>query len=240
MTPDPRDRLLDLLTDEATQGLSPAEGRELAELLAAFPDEDADSLALAAAAADLALSGPPAPLPPDLAAKLERTAAAVLPRPPEPRRPTTPWSARAGWVVAAGLAGVLVWTNRPQPVPDPAAEFARLDREPGTQKFVAGPDGNSGRVVWDEARQEGYLEVRGLEPNDPAVAQYQLWIVDPAREQPVDGGVFDVRPGPDGRAVVPVRAALRVSGAKAFAVTREKPGGVVVSKGPMLVVLAPA
>ncbi|MBX9627510.1 MAG: anti-sigma factor, partial [Gemmataceae bacterium] len=97
--------------------------------------------------------------------------------------------------------------------------------------------GPGGRVIWDAAKQEGYLEVRGLAPNDPARRQYQLWIVDAGRpdKEPVDGGVFDV--GPDGSALVPVRAALPIRDAAAFAVTEEAAGGVVVSRQPHLVVL---
>jgi hypothetical protein len=49
--------------------------------------------------------------------------------------------------------------------------------------------------------------------------------------------VFDI--GPDGTATVPVRPAQRVGAAKALAITQEPPGGMVVSRGPHLVVLTP-
>ena len=70
----------------------------------------------------------------------------------------------------------------------------------------------------------------GLKPNDPAQHQYQLWIFDGDRDQryPVDGGVFNVPANAD-QVVVPIRAQLTVHEAKAFAVTIEQPGGVVVS-----------
>jgi hypothetical protein len=47
----------------------------------------------------------------------------------------------------------------------------------------------------------GVMRLRGLLANDPAVAQYQLWIFDAERDDrfPVDGGVFDVPPGPTRR-----------------------------------------
>ena len=88
----------------------------------------------------------------------------------------------------------------------------------------------SGDVVWNPVTQQGFLRFVGLRPNDPQMHQYQLWIFDAARDQryPVDGGVFDV-PANQGEVVVPIRAALPVGSAKAFAVTIEKPGGVVVS-----------
>ena len=73
--------------------------------------------------------------------------------------------------------------------------------------------------------------------NDPSRAQYQLWIFDAKREQahPVDGGVFDVR---DGEVIVPIHAAIQVFAPKLFAVTVEKPGGVVVSKRERIVLTA--
>ncbi|MGL4551943.1 MAG: anti-sigma factor domain-containing protein, partial [Gemmataceae bacterium] len=85
-----------------------------------------------------------------------------------------------------------------------------------------------GAVAWNNARQEGYLRLDGLPPNDPRVSQYQLWIFDADRDEryPVDGGVFDV---PAAGAVVPIRAKLGVGRPTLFAVTRERPGGVVVS-----------
>ena len=44
----------------------------------------------------------------------------------------------------------------------------------------------------------------------------------------MDGGVFDV-PANAAEVVIPIRAELPVRGREAFAVTVEKPGGVVVS-----------
>jgi anti-sigma-K factor RskA len=57
-----------------------------------------------------------------------------------------------------------------------------------------------------------------------------LWIFDGTRDKryPVDGGVFDV-PANSAEVVIPIRATLPIRKAAAFAVTVEKPGGVVVS-----------
>ena len=99
-------------------------------------------------------------------------------------------------------------------------------------------------MVFSTAKQEGYLELKNLPPNDPAKTQYQLWVVDKNRafKEPVDGGVFDVRP--DGTALVPVRSPLVLKDVELFAVTVEPPGGVVVSEdgkvGKFVVVLTPA
>ena len=80
------------------------------------------------------------------------------------------------------------------------------------------------------------MRLAGLVANDPGTAQYQLWIVDPERDQrPVDGGVFDV-PSGGGEVIIPIDPKLRIKSPAAFAITLEKPGGVVVSGGPLLVV----
>jgi hypothetical protein len=100
-----------------------------------------------------------------------------------------------------------------------------------------GPVG--GEAYFDPASGEGALVIDGLSPNDPTRAQYQLWIFDRARDEryPVDGGVFDV--GADGRAVVPIRTQLAVREPYLFAVTVEKPGGVVVSERRIAILAKP-
>ena len=93
-----------------------------------------------------------------------------------------------------------------------------------------------GNVVWNDDRQEGYMLLTGMPVNDPATSQYQLWVIDPDRDgNPVDGGVFDIPAGVS-NVVIPIDAKLAVNDPVAFAITREQPGGVVVSKGPLLVV----
>lgn len=96
----------------------------------------------------------------------------------------------------------------------------------------------SGDVVWHSGLQRGFMRFKGLAHNDPTQTQYQLWIFDAERDEryPVDGGVFDV--GPDGEVIVPISAKLDVRKAKLFAVTVEKPGGVVVSKRERIVLTA--
>ena len=155
---------------------------------------------------------------------------------------------RLGWAAAAMLLVALLVVNRPLPEEpggalEPAEARAELIREePGTLVVpwsppdVPGYAGVTGDVVWNNEKQEGYLRLAGMPANDPARSQYQLWIVDPERdEQPVDGGVFDIPAGP-GEVVVPIRAKLGIVDPQAFAITREQPGGVVVSDGPLLVV----
>jgi len=161
---------------------------------------------------------------------------------PKPRSTMLPWMAAAAMLLVASGA---VWLalRKDQPIA-PADARAELLGKPGAAKLAwtatADPNahGASGDVVWSQAEQRGYMRFVGLAPNDPAQFQYQLWIFDKDRDEkfPVDGGVFDV--SSSGEVIVPISAKLRVSDATLFAVTIEKPGGVVVSKRERIVVTA--
>lgn len=96
----------------------------------------------------------------------------------------------------------------------------------------------TGDVVWSDASQTGYIRLSGLPKNDPGKETYQIWIVaenqDP--KTPVDGGTFDVTN--DGEIIIPIDAKVKVQNPQAFAITVEKPGGVVVSKQDKVAALA--
>jgi anti-sigma-K factor RskA len=96
----------------------------------------------------------------------------------------------------------------------------------------------AGDIVWSDSKQEGYMRFRNLPKNDVTKYTYQLWIFDETQDPktPIDGGIFDVNA--DGEVVIPIDAKLRARGAKAFAITMEKPGGVMVSGRKQLVSLA--
>ena len=82
------------------------------------------------------------------------------------------------------------------------------------------------------------MSLENLAVNDPTKNQYQLWIVDPDRDElPVDGGVFDITLN-DGKSIIPIRNALQVTKPAAFVITLEQPGGVVKSKQEVVVALA--
>jgi hypothetical protein len=177
------------------------------------------------------------------------------------RRPRWDLGRSAGWVAAAAalLVAYLGWSRPPRvvervvtvevPAPPPRpltpaerrAELLAQAADARTIPWSATPDpaarGASGDVVWSRSRQQGYLRIRGLAANDPSRAQYQLWIFDVQRDQahPVDGGVFDVG---GGELIVPIRSAVHVFEAKLFAVTVERPGGVVVSRRERIVLTA--
>lgn len=97
----------------------------------------------------------------------------------------------------------------------------------------------SGDVVWDPRTQRGFMRFVGLRPNNPNVEQYQLWIFDARRDEryPVDGGVFDVA-SDQGAVVIAIKAGLKVDLPLMFAVTIERPGGVVVSDRSRIAALA--
>jgi hypothetical protein len=175
-----------------------------------------------------------------------------------------------GWLAAAAclVLAVLGWVRSPRgeappvvqvapptiavpppPPPSPTAqeELALLAAKPDSLKvaMAATKDpasaGVSGTVVWDPATQQGFVRFSGLAPNDPRVHQYQLWIFDADRDQryPVDGGIFDV-PADGSEVLIPIHAKLIVHKPAAFAVTIEKPGGVVVSARDHIVALGAA
>jgi anti-sigma-K factor RskA len=87
-------------------------------------------------------------------------------------------------------------------------------------------------AVWNPAKQEGVLQVERL-PALAANQSYQLWIVDPQYRDPVDGGVFEVDPA-SGQARISFKSDKRVDAIKAFAVTRERKGGVPKAEGPFV------
>lgn len=170
------------------------------------------------------------------------------PRAVDPPRSTSRTSRGGylGWALAATLAAALVVVRTDGPVaPDSIAARASLVDEatdvvvlPWTRPTAEGYEGVTGDVVWSESKQQGYLRLANMPVNDPARSQYQLWIVDPERDgkHPVDGGVFNV--SSTGEVIIPIQAKLQIRSPKAFAITAEQPGGVVVSAGPLLVVAA--
>jgi len=165
-------------------------------------------------------------------------------------QPKEPFAARyrspfLGWAVAATLAFVIVLTQLPETGPvalNPSESRLALIDQTNTEIVTWAPseipafNRVSGDVVWNNTLQQGYLRLVGMPANDPTISQYQLWIVDPERDaNPIDGGVFDVLNG-NREVIIPIDAKLDVLDPEAFAITREQPGGVVVSNGPLLMV----
>lgn len=154
---------------------------------------------------------------------------------------------KLAWLVAAACCVLLAFVLRSesptsqldnsdlrQQLISDASDSLQADWGAGTTPFE---ENVSGDVVWSTDRQQGYMRFIGMPINDPTVEQYQLWIIDPARDdEPIDGGVFDI--AESGEVIVPIHAKLEVLDPKAFAITIEKPGGVVVSTQERLPLLA--
>lgn len=274
-----RNRLYELLADEASAALDTGDDTELTRLVRQNPGVERDEILQAAALTQIAFlrrTGGQR-MPAGLRERLVSQGEALVlrqrgPLPgqvpghvpghlPGPRLVTTsspPTTAKAppaprrsavsgiGWALAAMLAvAFVVVRNEPaalSPGPDVTATRASLVSEapdvltlPWAPPTAAGYEGVTGDVVWSQSRQQGYLRLANMPVNDPARRQYQLWIVDPDRDKnPVDGGVFNV--SATGEVIIPIQAKLQIRSPKAFAITAEQPGGVVVSAGPLLVV----
>jgi hypothetical protein len=287
MNEENKEKLLNLLADQALFGLSAEENAELEKLKQEFPEfQNDNSFEFAAAAINLSNLEINEPLPAHLQAKISDAAEeffataetkqktfnfqphANAATSAEPVRSivetTTPWWSWLGWGVAAMACAVLafnLWTSRLQPnevivknpdaVQTPTPELSPLQKR---QQLLASakdlvqtswtePDPKnakqiSGDIVWSNAEQKGYLRFRGLPANDPNKETYQLWIFDENQSDktPIDGGVFDA--SNNGEIIIPIDAKINVKKPKMFAVTVEKPGGVVVSDRQKLVAIA--
>ncbi|HKE42965.1 MAG TPA: anti-sigma factor [Steroidobacteraceae bacterium] len=262
------ERLLDLLVKQATEGMSAAEQSELDRLLAQHDDGDPQLIERIAAAVALAGDFPDEPLPAALRARIEAQAVKELPAgqsnvtPLRPRSTAVASSAagRFGWLAAAAclVLAVIAWWPKLREMVEPPVSVTRtvphtptlaeqrlaLLQKGATQSEWSNTEdpasqGVKGDVVWDNATQRGFIRFTGLAANDPKRSQYQLWIFDARRDDryPIDGGVFDI-PANATEVVVPITAKLAVNQPAAFAVTIERPGGVVVSAREHVVALA--
>jgi len=168
--------------------------------------------------------------------------------PGAPRGPR--WFAWSGWAAAALFCALWLGSSSGDttPVPERQLDISEildaLVREQHLElDWTATEDPAaaqaSGTIVWSNSRQAGVMRFQGLAANDPGEFRYQLWIFDAARDEryPVDGGLFDV-PAGETEVFVPIDARLQIGNPTLFAVTVERPDGVVVSDRERIVVLA--
>jgi hypothetical protein len=253
----PPEELFDLLSDRALFGLDDAESRRLEELLQSNSWVRADCLDEAAAEL-VSVFGQAEPMPSDIADRVRHgvhdeiadavPAPLAFPVQEEPPAVSSPSKGWLGWVAAAAAIAVAVvaWQPESPGVRSSSQLVSWVDNHPDAVRWDWAPglvnpaEGVTGYVTFSPESQEGYMLIKGLEPNDPRIQQYQLWIWDQEREpdpanpaplaadvHPVDGGVFDVNDR--GEVVVPIKLPLRVDTPYLFAVTVERPGGVVKS-----------
>ena len=86
-------------------------------------------------------------------------------------------------------------------------------------------------AVWDPDQQSGLLTFDKM-PVITDAQDYQIWVVDPAYPNPVNGGVFRV--DANGRATLAFKPDQPVLAAAAFAISLEKKGGVPKAEGPIV------
>ena len=177
----------------------------------------------------------------------------------KPVKPKIDLFGRLGWLAAAaclaiafaGVREARQWQKQievlkaQQAAPDYAVLRQALIAQGGAARPInwtatayPGMQNVKGDVVWSDAEQQGYMRFVGLPANDPNQLVYQLWIFAANQDEkyPIDGGVFNITS--DGEIIVPIKAKLLVNQPSLFAVTIEKPGGVVVSKRDKLALLA--
>jgi len=252
----PIDRFEELEAGRVLGDLSPEEWEEWQSLSGAFRENRDASLELVAAAieADIA-TRMVEPLPSHLEEVIRKDIARFTVKPEKDTvlhpnfTPRASWQAVTAWSIAAALAFLLVavtLTRPPAPVTPTVAESLE-SLQKSASDLVKTPfsglgdyERMNGEVVWSDTEQEGYMVLTDLPINEPADKQYQLWIVDPTRDEaPVDGGVFDI-PADSPTAIIPIDAKLAVKKPQAFVITLEQPGGVVKSKQEIVVALAKA
>jgi anti-sigma-K factor RskA len=246
---DSKMRFDELCAGRAMGDLSPQEERELMVLgkeLGIDPDLAFELLAasLEIDSLDSSLELPPA----GLVTRLHRCAAEISRSEKVITPPVSAWrkiitSPLTGWAAAAAIAILAVLGSQKDATLSPAQAEAKLRTEARDliERNFAGLgnfQNSGGKVIWSDTLQQGYMTLTGIPVNDPKQAQYQLWIVDPKRDEaPVDGGVFDI-PTDGLPVIVPISAKLALTNPQAFVITLEQPGGVVKSKQEQVVALA--
>jgi anti-sigma-K factor RskA len=251
-------RLEELQVARLLFGLSPDEQAEYDVLLRQTPAGIRDQFDAVVASLDVAWSDQQAePLPEHLRQAIrirsEQELAAKtnvsLAKPSSDGSTAARSSQYLPWLVSAACLVLAVYTwlsNRPVQIVKPnvaqlRAELIAANKDLVQASWSAGTtpiEGVTGDVVWSSPQQQGFMRFRGLPVNAPTKEQYQLWIFDKNQSDktPIDGGVFDIETTDE--TIVPINAKLHVQEAFMFAVTIEKPGGVVVSSRERLPLLA--
>lgn len=254
------DRWEDLQISRLLFGLSPEEQAEFDQLARTMPAEQAELFEQVVASIDVAWSDSKSMSLPDHLRKAIRSRAIeelTAKASPVDDKPTVVGAAavrssRLPWFVTAACLAITMLTlftsRQAEPVKvvslNAAQQRAKLIETAADLVQVRWADGPTpipgaeGDVVWSASLQQGFMRFRGVTANVPTVEQYQLWIFDKNQDEktPIDGGVFDI--GPDQEVIIPIQAKLKVQEAYLFAVTIEKPGGVVVSSRERLPLLA--
>jgi anti-sigma-K factor RskA len=215
--------------------LDPEESRRFQEVLRG--DAELQKLVdrLQSSAGSLVHTVPPVNPPPAVKARLLAEIQGekkIVPLPP--RRSLLP--TLAPWALAAGfaIAALVLFTDN-QHLKKENADLADRDnlaevRVATLTSMIKDAPNSVASVAWDGEKQRGILKVSNM----PALSDdqdYQLWVVDPDYEHPVNGGVFQVEKGTARAEFAPDQ---HVTQATKFAISIEKKGGVPVAKGPIV------
>jgi hypothetical protein len=240
------ERLEELFIAQTLFGLNPDEEVELQELWANLK-VDLGSLARVICALDvMALEGHDVELPKHIRERIRDRATSEVIGAATPTRtvsqsiwknPLLPWAL----AIAASLAliGTLVTSalNTPSQIAPLSPSQRRNQLVANATDLVSkswsegptGIPGAGGDIVWSPSKQLGFMRFRGMTVNNPTNEQYQLWIFDRNQDEktPIDGGVFDIASNDE--VVIEFQPKIKAQDVYLFAVTIEKPGGVVVS-----------
>lgn len=134
-------------------------------------------------------------------------------------------------LVSAGQLASLQQTQRQVADLRLAADIAQLKVSSLASLLGDSPEAQA-IAVWNPTQQRGVLTVAKLPPL-AADQDYQLWVIDPAYENPVDGGVFTVDAA-TGEARLEFTVNQPVKTVAKFAVSLERKGGVPKAEGPMV------
>jgi len=88
-------------------------------------------------------------------------------------------------------------------------------------------------IVWDGDRGQGVLMLERM-PSVESGKDYQLWVVDPTRTDPVSAGIVKV--DKNGSAKTHFKPTANVNGEAKFALSVEKKGGVPKGEGPVVLI----
>ena len=254
------DRWEDLQISRLLFGLSPEEQAEFDQLATTMPAEQSELFEQVVASIDVAWADSKSMSLPDHLRKairsraIEELTTTTLPAIDKPAmvKRAAARSSRLPWFISAACLALTMLTLVTSRQFAPAKVISRSAAQQRAElistandllqvKWADGPTpipGAEGDVVWSPSLQQGFMRFRGLTANVPTREQYQLWIFDKNQDEktPIDGGVFDIGAGQE--VIIPIQAKLKVQEAYLFAITIEKPGGVVVSSRERLPLLA--
>jgi anti-sigma-K factor RskA len=88
-----------------------------------------------------------------------------------------------------------------------------------------------GAIAWNGQTQRGMVMLEKMPPLAPN-QDYQLWVIDPQKPQPVSGGIVHV--DNEGNARLTFTVEVPISNADKFAISRERTGGAPAPEGPIV------